>query len=134
MGETHSTYVKRIAVLQKKVIRIINWANFNDHTNKYFINMRILKMKELFEFQMSKYIYRFTNKILPQGINCAFNLNQHDHHYNTRRIFRNYYETSEINYIGHSIWSNLTDSIKNAQNINIFKRKLKQSLLEKYSE
>lgn len=132
-GTTHSTYINRIAVLQKKVIRIINRTAFNEHTNQYFVNMKILKLNELYELQVAKYMYRYMNQLLPQGIYCAFNLNQHDHQYNTRRIFRNYYATSEINNIGHSIWSNLTDTIKKANNINTFKKRLKQSLLDKYS-
>lgn len=133
-GLTHSTYVNKIKVLQKKAIRIINRAAYNDHTNQYFHNMRILKLNELFELQMAKYMYRLSNRLLPQGIYCAFNLNQHDHKYNTRRIFRTYYSTTEMNSIGHSIWNNLPDNIKNANNINIFKKRLKKSLLEKYSE
>ena len=131
-GKTHSTYVNKIAVLQKKIIRIINRACFNEHTNQYFINMKILKLNELFDFQVAKYMYRYHHQILPKGLCSAFNLNRHEHQYNTRNVFKNYSTKPELKNIGHSIWTNLPETIKNANNVDIFKKRLKQVLLEKY--
>jgi hypothetical protein len=45
-GNTYNTTVNPLAILQKKIIRLITFSNYQDHTNPLFIQLRLLKFPE----------------------------------------------------------------------------------------
>ena len=59
-GNTYVTNVKPICLLQKKIIRIINNAGFNDHTNELFLKGKIIKFHDLVKFKTK---YKTTFKL-----------------------------------------------------------------------
>ena len=62
-GSTFSTHLQPLRVLQKRVIRIINGAQFLDHTNDLFLRNSILKFDDINYYLIS--IYMFKNHNLP---------------------------------------------------------------------
>ena len=52
-GGTHRTYIKKIMVLQRQAILVINKALYNDQTIHYCLEMRTLKLDELCELQIA---------------------------------------------------------------------------------
>ncbi len=62
-GSTHSTYTKKLEVMQKKAVRIVGGSKYNDHTSPIFKQLEILKMKDMYILEIGKYMY---NGYLPK--------------------------------------------------------------------
>ena len=82
-GATQTT-LKNIQTKQKKAITIINHADRNTHTNPLFRNLNIFKLTELYEHQVSKFMYRHNNSTLPKPLKEMFTTSRTIHQYNTR--------------------------------------------------
>ena len=58
-GTTHETYVKQIAIMQRKAIRITTGANYNvpynDHTEQLFKQMNLLTLKVVHKIKVKAY-------------------------------------------------------------------------------
>ena len=57
-GAADSTAIEPLVLLQKKLIRIINRANFLDHTEPLFISMKLLTLPELYKLNCILFIYK----------------------------------------------------------------------------
>ena len=53
-GCSHSTYLRRLNILQKKAIKSVSKLNYNAHTEPLFKKLQILKLKDICTFQLSK--------------------------------------------------------------------------------
>ena len=51
-GSTYATNLKRIVLLQKRIIRIINKETFNAHTDPLFAEVKILKFEKIYLYQL----------------------------------------------------------------------------------
>ena len=72
--------------LQKKAMRVItNSAPFS-HTEPLFIDLKVLKVKDIYQLQQLKFAHKLFNFQLPTYfLNGFITLNQQYHTYNTRR-------------------------------------------------
>ena len=70
-----------ILKLQKKAVRIITSANYNEHTEPIFKNLSILKIHDLFSICQLKLYHNSLNKLLPHHF---INMNNEVHPYSTR--------------------------------------------------
>ena len=73
-----------ITVLQKRCIRIMNFAPFNSHSNDLFAENNILKFNDIIQIEQLKLVYDFKNKNLPDELLTLFNLNSDIHSHFTR--------------------------------------------------
>ena len=117
-GNTFEIHLKPLVILQKKVIRVINGADFNSHTNNLFHSNRILKLKDINVFLQAIYMYKIDT--------TAF---QTSHSYNTRQsgnltsAFQRTVRTQmSLSYSGPKIWNELPSTIKHVPTINLFKK------------
>ena len=67
-GSTHTNYINKITILQKKAIRIISNAQYNDHTNPLFKKHEILKLSDIHNHKLGKYMYQLVKNILPDPL------------------------------------------------------------------
>ena len=65
---TSSKNINTIRILQKKCLRIMNFSEFNSHTNPLFIQNRLLKLDNIIESSHLQLIFEFTNIKLNQII------------------------------------------------------------------
>ena len=56
-GSTYTTNLKRIFLLQKKVLRIISKSSFDAHTDPLFMQFKILKFDDIYKFQILKFMF-----------------------------------------------------------------------------
>ena len=59
--------INKLFLKQKKIIRIINHAKYNAHTDILFKRSNILKLSEMVDLEILKSVYLFTKNLLPQG-------------------------------------------------------------------
>ena len=64
-----------ISIIQRKCLRIINFAPFNSHTNDMFATDKILKFEDIISFEQLKVVFDFINNKLPDELNNLFQLN-----------------------------------------------------------
>ena len=138
-GGTHSTYLKKLFILQKKAIRIINKTNYLHHTHSLFHDNANLKLADLYNLEVAKYLYRFSKNVLPKPLQKLFTTHSSLHNYNTRNrnnpcIPLNKSTSSIISIIqkGPIIWHKVPNELKKSRTISIFKYKYKKYLISKY--
>ena len=82
-GSTHSTYVNKLVTKQKNVIRIVGRAQYNAHTSPLFKQMHIVKLHDLYQLQIAKYMYNCSKQTLPFPLTHIITLNETIHTYGT---------------------------------------------------
>ena len=67
-------------------MRIINFESFQAHTNPLFKNLKILKLKDVFQLELLKFVFDYKNKNLPYILNMLFKETGMTHSHNTRGV------------------------------------------------
>ena len=67
----------KILLLQKRAVRIISNARFNDHTEPLFKQLQILKLSDLFKHQIASFMYEYDHNDLPEAFNSLFHKVNH---------------------------------------------------------
>ena len=94
-SQTINTNIEKINVLQKKCIRIINFANFNSHSVSLFKECKFLKMGDIIKIEKIKFAYQFQKNSLPIDLNRI--LNRNINKYNTRNMTKQGLVVPKIN-------------------------------------
>ena len=108
-GNTYQTYINKIFLLQKKVIRIIALENFRAHTNPIFLECKILKIQDICKYNLAIYAFK-------QNLNS--NLETRTHNYGTRGqnsavpAFRRLASTQRsLSYSAPTVWNSLPSEV-----------------------
>ena len=125
--------------MQKKAIRIINKAKYNDHTNILFKKSKIVKLNDKISMSYNEFMYKFTKNYLPFGIQNIFRTNSQIHQYETRQS--NYphmikhttsiYNNSFMNK-APILYQNVHMSLKSKATVTAFRRGLKKHYIDSY--
>ena len=83
-ASTYKTNLRRLVILQKRIIRIINKSHFNAHTDPIFKDLGILKFNDIHLLQLGQFMYSCKNSFLPPKFNNNFSQSNQFHSYNTR--------------------------------------------------
>ena len=121
-GNTYTSRLQPIRRLQKKIIRIITFSKYTDHTSLLFKELAILPLDDINNETIA--LFRFFNSMLPSSFNDYFKLNKDIHKYNTRLSSnihktqtRTNYQKHSVKYKGNLIWNNLPTSFKEIRTI-----------------
>ena len=98
---TKKMNIESITVLQKKCLRIINFAPFNSHTNDMFVNDKILKFVDIISIEQLKIIFNFLNSNLPDELMKLFHLNMEVSNCNTRNASNQGLFIPQIHTVNH---------------------------------
>lgn len=138
-GSAPKKYLHKTEILQKKAIRIISLANYNSHSIPLLKKHRILKLSDLYNCDILKFMYDVTNKSLPKPITNTYTYNTDIHNYNTRQNRQVHVNTRRITKANYSIlhtgpklWSTIPTDITNIQSKKLFKLKIKQYYIDLY--
>ena len=138
----YSTYLNvsnKINVLQKKSIRAINNLPYNSHTNNYFHEMNLLKLKDLFDYKVALVIFKTLN--CSENTDLANQISKfsdiHNHFTRNQDNFRlpkynRRHSKFCIDHQGIVVWNSLPKDIKNSTSLTKFKKNLYQFYLSKY--
>ena len=138
-GNTCQTYLDKLFLLQKKSLRIVFNLPIRAHTDALFFDHKVLKLKDLYLFQLGQFMFNYTNNHLPKIFQDSFHRNSHVHNYPTRRsnefhlpLLRTVHAQNIFTYTGPRFWNNLDNSLKELHKFITFKYNLKKHLLSKY--
>ena len=155
-GLTTDENLRMIEVLQKKCLRIMTFSENNSHTNPLFIDLKMLKIRDIIKSQQLKLVYEFYKNLLPFNLQNLFIFDNDVHNYQTNsaskhllhipRIFTATYGTKSIKYQCPILWNStfknkiaINNNTKNnvaidqIHNIFQFKRTLKKHFLYTYT-
>ena len=158
-GFTSEENINAIQVLQNKCIRIMTFAPYNSNVDQSFLDLKLLKVREVIKSQQLKVVHDFHDKSLPDDLMGLFRLstNVHTTNQTLNSALNNLIHIPRINtvsYGNHSIryhcaqlWnqkfrngsfridSNPANDVKlcKVNSIHYFKKKLKQHFLYEYS-
>ena len=155
-GLTTEENLNKIEVLQKKCLRIMTFSDFNSHTNPLFIDLKLLKVRDIIKSQQLKLVYEFYKNLLPTDLQSLFVFDSDVHDYQTNRFSKHFlhiprihtvtYGNKSVKYHCPILWNatvknditinnDIKDNIAIDQIYNVFqfKRILKKHFLYSYS-
>ena len=138
-ANSHVTSIRKLQLLQKKAIRIITSSHYIAHTDPLFSMTKLLKLDDLYKYQLGIFMHKFTHFQLPQNMSSIF-LRTEIIHKHKRRNQNAYYiqkirtntRKSTINFSGPKYWNTLPANIRQLVSIHQFKKKFKELLLTKF--
>ena len=130
-GNTWACHLRPVEVAQKRAVRTISNVARYEHTHELFMNLKLLKLKNVHKYFSSLLIFKF--------LNCHYVpliFSRHQNPYALRNANNVYVPHSRselflrsVFYNTPSLWYSLDAQLKQIRNIETFKRKLKQYLL-----
>ena len=140
-GNANKSDLNRLLLIQKKAIRIVTNSGYRSHTNVLFFENNILKITDLYLFQLGQFMFKLNRHDLPHIFQDMFLKNSSVHHYPTRQtdsyhlpLTRTLFAYRTLTFTGPNFWNSLHKDYKDAPSLNTFKRKLKKLLLIKYKQ
>ena len=151
-GLTSVQNLHKIEVLQKKCMRIITFSDFQCHAHPFFLNLKVLKVREIIQMQQMLLMYGFLQNSLPADLKKLFRLNDNVHSHVTRQTFHvpsirtSSYGKNSIRFRGPELWNSMFKpgiaidktkknnvTIDHIHSISQFKRVLKKHFFYSYS-
>ena len=130
----------------KRCMRLITFANFQEHTTPIFKNFKILKLLDIIKSNTLKVIYLYHKDQLPLTIKDILTTNESVNPYNTRggkllfipQVNLTHYGIKSLVYNDPVIWNDFfqnTDNNNNrfSTNTSKFKHYLKDLLISQYN-
>ena len=134
----------------------MTFSDFNSHTNPLFIDLKLLKVRDIIKSRRLKLVYEFYKNILPIELHSLLEFNTDVHDYQTNSVFKqllhipSFYTTTygikSIKYHCPIVWkatvknnivvdnnSKNNVAINQIHNIYRFKRALKNHFVYNYS-
>jgi len=136
-GNTTDIALHRLTILQKRIVRVISFSGFQDHSSNSFKILNILKHNDIYKLQADVLMYRAKNNLLPAS--CSYHVFIHDCLYNLRNkpdfVSFRYLKNIRKRFLGISgpiVWKSLPNTIRTCTSISQFVRNLTQFLMSDY--
>ena len=138
---TPASNVNKLIKLQKRAVRIVNNSPYNATTNPIYLKLSIVKLADLIDIEIVKFMYHFSKGALPKPLLDFLTPNSSIHNYNTRN--RQAARTMSIKFAplknsflgkGPSSWVNLAEHFKQKPTIKSFIKALKQNRFDSYRD
>ena len=71
-ANSHVTHIRKLQLLQKKNIRIITSSHYIAHTDPLFAMTKLLKIEDLYKYQLGIFMHKVTHSQLPQNMSSMF--------------------------------------------------------------
>ena len=104
---------KRIQKLQKWAIRSVTCSKYNAHTDPLFIELKLLKIQDIYKLNILKFFFKYHNDKLPNYFYGMFDTIYISHHYYTRQGGQPVVARGRTIAANHSIRYTLPEEIKN---------------------
>ena len=113
-ANSHITNIRKLQLLQRKAIRIITSSHYIAHTDPLFSTTKLLKLDDLYKYQVGIFMHKVTHCQLPQNMSSMFlrTDNIHSHKLRNQNAYyiqqiRTNTRKSTINFSGPKFWNTL---------------------------
>lgn len=138
-GNTYSSHLHKLIMLQKKAIRVCTKSEYTASTSTLFKLLYTLKLQDINKIQIASFMQRFHSQTLSPYLMNMFVKNRNIHNYNTRSCnhfhrwtYLNNKSKYSLRHTGPILWNSLNLSNFNIQFNNSFKRQYKKYLIGNY--
>jgi len=135
-GATTKHNLLTLHKLQKKVVRIITFSKYNEHTYQLFMSLKVLNIYKLYVQYVGLFMFKVYNKFTPSSLNCLFDYNREYHDYVTRQtnhyhipLFNTQICQRSIRYNGVITWNYILEHVDINCSYHSFKHRLKSQIL-----
>ena len=110
---TSKPKLNRVFILQKKCLPIIKFSFYKSHSNPLFKDLKLLKLHDVFQWEIITFFYKFSRNELPKSVCSQFNL-VHEFHtrnaLNSLLIYISIMSTTQygnhfVHHNGASLWN-----------------------------
>ena len=136
-GNAPSTYIEPLVLLQKKCVRIIRKTDFLEHTGPLFKELKLLKVKQIYNYNCVKFIFCITNNIKYPEFKYRLPKNKDIHNHNTHSKNKIRVPWVRLHQFTHSFlskgiveWDKLPGDVRSIKPPITFNKKLKHHILE----
>ena len=141
-GKAASCHLQPISAVLNRAMRCLNTDKLltNKVTTIYKMQ-KILQLKDIYNLEVSKFMYKYTTSQLPATFNNYFKLITDVHSYNTRQIKTRQFALTKarsnsgakmMKYSAIDIWSKIPPAIKNKTCLALFLAEYKKYVLLSY--
>ena len=133
-GTAANTYLDKIHILQKKIVRIISGVPPRTHSQPFFEKLHIMTIHQIYKYFVGVFMYKLYHQLLPP-LFSMFQRTSNIHNYSTRQndsFYIQYVPTvrsqKTIKITGSKLWNILITKINIHCKISTYKLKLKNVL------
>ena len=138
-GNAVQVNLNRTITIQKRAIRTINRASYNAHTDPLFKKCNILKLHDLYDYEVAQFMYRYHSNQLPKSFDNMFQYNyEMQVIHRTRQSHQMHIERCASNlsarlphYNFPKMWNNLSLNIDNVSFFK-FRKNLRVTMISSY--
>ena len=143
-GSCSAQYSDRLKLLQKRIVRAIQFADYDAPTKPIFKELNILALEDLYKVQIASLMWDYDHGSLPHSLNVFFTRRSTIHSINLRNAsdnriytanrFNTNYGKNSFSRIGGNLLNGLKDSGIYDSNDSkyVFIKKYKTSIFEQY--
>ena len=137
-GTARTTALQKLKCLQNKVVRYITHASRTTNITNEYENLNILKVDELYTFEVGKFMYKSFSLALPPSFGEYFMNIGHQHYTrakaNAEFILprpRTDLGKQSIKYMGVKIWNEIPTNIRSSLTLQLFCTELKTFITQR---
>ena len=123
--------LNKLICLQKRALRLITCSYFRARSNPLFVKLGILKLQDIYKYQILMFVYKFKHNLLPS---CCMHLLQvrsssgpyflrHESDF-IKISYRTLLRTKSMAVSGPELWDCLSDVIRLSASLVIYKKRL----------
>lgn len=126
------TVLRPLEVVQKKALKMALNKPKDTSTELVFQLAKVHDLKTIHKIQTAIFMYKYNNMLLPRGFSDKFVTNEKYHCYSTRmsqlyhvpkiRLLKTKFS---VHYRGVIVWNSLSENLRNAESLQVFKTMLK---------
>ena len=134
-GKSNPKLIADLQTLQKKAIRYVANTKANAHVDPLFIKYKILKIKDMVDYNLGSFMYKFTYDRVPYSFKNFFErLQNHERNLNFRiYLLHSINLKSFPSYTLPCFWNSLSLVLKRSESLKSFKTQLKDYFHSFYS-
>ena len=86
-GRASKSHFHKLSILQNKILRACLFCSRHYEINLLYSMFRILKLDDMTKMEFAKFIFKYSNNMLPNSFNNYFIKLENIHNYNTNKCF-----------------------------------------------
>ena len=117
-GNASNCHLEPLFILQKRIIRIITFSNYDVSSTLIFRDLNVLPLRKLVQNRIGMIMYKYANGLLPSAMNELYISNSEIHNHNTRQKHLLHTNKGNIEVYNKS-FTNISPRVWNALQIKI---------------